>query len=47
VIGRESADIAATVYQGLNVDPATRIPGPDEAPQPITEGKPIHELFQG
>jgi hypothetical protein len=41
------ADIAATVYRGLGIDLDTRLPGPDQDLVPLTEGKPIEELFGG
>jgi uncharacterized protein (DUF1501 family) len=41
------AEVAATVYHGLGIDLATRLPGPDRRPLPLVEALPIHELFQG
>ena len=41
------AEIAATVYRALGIDPATRLPGPDGRPLPLVEAAPIHELFRG
>ncbi len=40
------AEIAATVYRGLGVDRATRLPGPENRPLPISEAQPIEELFR-
>ena len=39
------AEVAATVYQGLGIDPGTRLTGPDGRPLPLIEAEPIHELF--
>ena len=41
------AEVAATVYYGLGVDLATRLPGPEGRPMPITEAEPVEELFRG
>ena len=41
------AEVAATVYHGLGVDLATRLPGPEGRPTPVTEAEPVRELFQG
>ena len=41
------AEVAATVYRGLGVDLATRLPGPDGRPTPLTEAAPVEELFRG
>jgi uncharacterized protein (DUF1501 family) len=41
------AEIAASVYRGLGVDPHTRLAGPDSRPQPLVDAEPIHELFGG
>ena len=40
------AEVAATVYRGLGVDLATRLPGPDGRPTPVTEAEPVRELFR-
>jgi uncharacterized protein (DUF1501 family) len=41
------AEIAATVYRGLGIDPAaTRLPGPDGRPLPLVEAQPVEELFR-
>jgi uncharacterized protein (DUF1501 family) len=42
-----SAEIAASVYRGLGIDPHTRLTGPDNRPLPLVEAEPIHELFGG
>jgi len=39
------AEIAATVYATLGVDPATRLPGPDGEQRTLTDAVPIRELF--
>ncbi len=41
------AEVAATVFQGLGIDPHTRLAGPDNRPLPLAEAEPIGELFQG
>jgi hypothetical protein len=40
------AELAATVYRGMGIDPRTRLPGPEDRPLPLTEGEPIDELFR-
>jgi uncharacterized protein (DUF1501 family) len=40
-----ASEIAATVYQALDIDLATRLTGPDGRLMPLTEAKPILELF--
>jgi len=40
------AEIAATVYRGLGIDPETRLPGPDNRPLPLAEAAPVAELFR-
>jgi uncharacterized protein (DUF1501 family) len=35
------AEVAATVYQALGIDPATRLPGPDDRLAPLVEAQPI------
>jgi hypothetical protein len=41
------AEIAATVYRGLGIDPGTRLPGPQNRQLPLTEAAPLEELFRG
>jgi hypothetical protein len=41
------AEVAATIYQGLGIDPNTRLPGPDKQLMPLAEAGPIAELFRG
>ena len=41
------AEVAATVYHALGIDPTTQLPGPDGRPVPLVEAAPIHELFRG
>ena len=41
------AEVAATVYRGLGVDPETRLPGPDGRPTPVADARPVEELFEG
>jgi len=41
------AEVAATVYRGLGVDLATRLPGPAGRPTPLAEAEPVEELFRG
>ena len=38
------ADVAATVYQALDIDPQTTIPGPEGQPVALVEGVPLQEL---
>jgi uncharacterized protein (DUF1501 family) len=40
-------EVAATIYQGLGLDPHKELPGPQGRPIPLTDFsiKPIHELF--
>src|SRR5439155_4828700 len=40
------AEVAATVYRGLGIDPGTRLPGPENRPLPLTEAEPVGELFR-
>jgi hypothetical protein len=42
-----TAEIAATVYHGLGIDPALELPGPDGRPLRLVDdgARPIHELF--
>ena len=42
----QPADIAATVYASLGIDPAMTIPGPDGNPLRLAEGEPIRELVR-
>jgi uncharacterized protein (DUF1501 family) len=51
-IGSEPSDrpvrpeeVAATVYRAMEIDLATRLPGPDGRPIPLVQAAPIHELF--
>ncbi len=39
------AEIVATVYHALGIDPRTPLPRPDGRPVPLVEAKPILELF--
>jgi uncharacterized protein (DUF1501 family) len=39
------AEVAATVYKGLGIDPATRLPGLEGRSLPLSEAKPVDELF--
>ena len=40
------ADLSATIFQSLGIDPHLRIPDPEGRPTPITEGgRPLDELF--
>src|SRR5436853_553147 len=41
------AEVAATVYRGLGVDPSTLLPGPDNRLLPLVEAAPMEELFRG
>jgi hypothetical protein len=41
------AEVAATVYRALGLDPATSLPGPDGRPLPLAEAAPVMELFRG
>jgi hypothetical protein len=41
------AEVAASVYRALGIDPGTRLPGPDSQPMPLVEAAPISELFRG
>jgi hypothetical protein len=40
------AEVAATVYQALGLDPKTSLPGPENRPLPLADAAPIHELFR-
>jgi hypothetical protein len=39
------AEVAATVYHALGLDPATCLPGPDGRPLPLADAAPVAELF--
>jgi hypothetical protein len=39
------SEIAATVYHAFAIDPATQLAGPNDRQVPITEAKPVLELF--
>jgi uncharacterized protein (DUF1501 family) len=39
------AEVAATVYHALSLDPATYLPGPDGRPLPLADAAPVAELF--
>jgi uncharacterized protein (DUF1501 family) len=41
------AEIAATVYHSLGLDPQTRLSGPEGLSQPLADTEPISELFRG
>jgi hypothetical protein len=41
------AEVAATVYHALGLDPATCLPGPDGRPIPLADAAPVAELFGG
>jgi uncharacterized protein (DUF1501 family) len=41
------AEVAATVYRGLGLDPHTPLGGPDGRPLPLADAEPVHELFRG
>jgi hypothetical protein len=40
------AEVAASVYHGLGVDPGVTLPGPEGRPLPLCEARPINELFR-
>jgi uncharacterized protein (DUF1501 family) len=40
------AEVAATVYHALGLDPAACLPGPDGRPLPLADARPVAELFQ-
>jgi uncharacterized protein (DUF1501 family) len=40
------AEVAATVYRALGLDPKTRLPGPDGRPLPLADAEPVTELFR-
>ena len=39
------AEVAATVYHALGIDPRTPLPGADGRPVPLTDAEPVRELF--
>jgi uncharacterized protein (DUF1501 family) len=41
------AEVAATVYKGLGLEPSATLPGPDGRPLPLADARPVHELFRG
>jgi len=41
------AEVAATVYHALGLDPATCLPGPDGRPLRLADAAPVAELFRG
>src|SRR5262245_40221757 len=41
------AEVAATVYHALGLDPTTCLPGPDGRPLPLADAVPVAELFRG
>ena len=41
------AELAATVYQSLGLDPAIRLNGPDGEPLALADATPVEELFRG
>ncbi len=41
------AQVAASIYHALGVDPAFQLTGPEGKPQPIVDADPIFELFRG
>ncbi|HEV3257043.1 MAG TPA: DUF1501 domain-containing protein, partial [Gemmataceae bacterium] len=43
----QPAEVAATIYKGLGIDWATRLPGPEGRSMPLTQAEPIEELFRG
>jgi uncharacterized protein (DUF1501 family) len=40
------AEVAATVYHALGIDPHTPLPGPDGETVPAAQAEPIHEAFR-
>ncbi len=40
-----SAEIAASIYHGLGLDPAARLTGPEGKPLPLADAAPVAELF--
>lgn len=40
------AEVAATIYRGLGIDPQTLLPSPDQRREPLCEADPIEELFR-
>jgi uncharacterized protein (DUF1501 family) len=41
------AEVAASVYRGLGLDPRTPLAGPEGRPVPLSAAEPIGELFTG
>jgi uncharacterized protein (DUF1501 family) len=41
------AEVAATVYRALGLDPKATLPGPDGKPIPLADVAPVEELFRG
>jgi hypothetical protein len=39
------AEVAATIYKGMGIDPSARLPGPENRPLPLVDAAPIGELF--
>jgi hypothetical protein len=39
------AEVAASVYYGLGIDPNTCLPGPEGQTLPLVDARPIRELF--
>ncbi len=40
-----AAEVAATVYHALGIDPSAALPGPDGRPVPLVEARPVLEAF--
>ena len=40
-----AAEVAATVYQALGIDPRTRLPAAGGAALPLVDANPVGELF--
>ncbi len=41
------SEVAASIYQGLGLDPKARLKGPDNQSIPLADAEPIAELFGG
>jgi uncharacterized protein (DUF1501 family) len=41
------AEVAASVFHSLGLDPRTSLPGPDDEAVPLADAEPIWELFRG
>jgi hypothetical protein len=39
------AEIAASVYRALGIDPSSRLIGPENKPIPLVDAAPVGELF--